>query len=396
MKKIALALLTRDRYEYTVKTVESFLKHHNPDDFLLFHGDDASQDPRILPWLQSKGFKTVMQHPTAMGCSPSTDHLLHEVAKHVEPGTPVLYLQNDLQCTRPLPQKQLRLLLEKPDVSFVQLSYRTPGTSYSKRTPWKYADGELWKFGETAQEVVYAPFNTGMGFQPSISLIETWLPAVKGVTYEKQYRSRSEYPDRRMCRLTLPVFRHFGRRRTPGGMFGKGPKRRGSRTGSARYDVLMGERNSWQMSASLCRKLCELIKPGMKTLECGSGLSTYLFFALNSDHTALEDNQRYAPALHSVIVCPLVGDPPWYDWKPDGPYDLILVDGPSHIIGRRGLLRVIDELVHEDTMLIFDDTARREERRLCREVARRLNFKKVAIPSTEPGDFNKSATLLCK
>jgi hypothetical protein len=154
------------------------------------------------------------------------------------------------------------------------------------------------------------------------------------------------------------------------------------------------QRKRIQIGVSVCRKLCELVTPDMKTLECGSGLSTYLFFALGSDHTALEDKEQYAPPLPSVQICPLVGDPEWYDWKPDGPYDLILVDGPHPSIRRWGILRVIDQLVHGSTILIFDDTDRMRDRSLCREVALRLGRQRATIWPTYPGDFNKKATLL--
>ena len=392
--KIAVALLTCDRYDYTVQTVESFLSHNNPDDFLLFHGDDASTDRRVVEYVQSKGFQTVVQHTERKGCSPTTDALLHAVAQHVNPGALVLYLQNDIESCRPLPQRQVRDLLACPEISFVQLCYRSARTRYAKNIPWKSGGGEPWTFGDTRHEVVYGGYMRGMGFQPSISTIETWLPAVQGNKREKDFRSQSEYPDREMCRLTLPVFRHIGRLRTPDGQFGKRRAGTHSRTGRARYDQPVARRNRREVGVSVCRALCEHIKPGMKTLECGSGISTYIFHALGSNHTALEDKSQYAPPLPSVKLCPLVGDPPWYDWQPDGPYDLILVDGPWKDVGRRGILRVIDYLVHNKTVLIFDDTDRRRDRRLCREVARRFGRERVDIPPRCDLDFNKTATLI--
>ena len=132
----------------------------------------------------------------------------------------------------------------------------------------------------------------------------------------------------------------------------------------------------------------------MKTLECGSGLSTFLFFALGSDHTALEDKEQYAPPLSSVQIRPLVGDPEWYDWYPDGPYDFILVDGPHPSIRRWGILRVIDQLVHDKTILMFDDTERGRDRSLSHEVAIRLGRQRTIIAPTCSGDFGKKVTLL--
>jgi len=235
--KIAVALLTCDRYDYTVQTVESFLSHNNPDDFLLFHGDDASTDRRVVEYVQSKGFQTVVQHTERKGCSPTTDALLHAVAEHVDPGTLVLYLQNDWTCQRPLPQKQLQTLLARQDVAFVQLSSSPPRSRYARNMQWAFENGEPWEYGNTSHEVIYSGFNRGMGYPPGIGAIETWLPAMKGVTKERRFRARTEYPDRKMCRLTRPVFVHGGSLKTPNGMFGTARKNRKAARGVATIGV---------------------------------------------------------------------------------------------------------------------------------------------------------------
>lgn len=156
------------------------------------------------------------------------------------------------------------------------------------------------------------------------------------------------------------------------------------------------ERNGWQLGASASKVLADLLRPGMKTLECGSGLSTHLFAEMGCDHTALEHNAKFAPPLPCVKICPLVGRPKWYDWEPDGPYDVVLVDGPPGSASRRGILRVLDRIAHDKTTFLFDDTNRRRDRALCRRVARRLGLTGVAIPSQDKLDFNKQATLLIK
>jgi hypothetical protein len=393
--KIALGVLTCDRYDYTVRTVESFLEFNQPEDFLLFHADDASTDERIVPYMQANGFKTIIQNTTRVGCSPITDAVVQEVAKLTDPGTLFLYLQNDLESVRPLPIDQVRDLLVRPEITFVQLSYRSAAQKYTKHIKWMSEanrGGEEWVFGETKHPVVYAGFKRGMGFQPSIAPIETWKPAASRNKKEREFRAKTEFRDREMCRLTLPVFRHIGKWRTPDGKFGRKRANQHSRVGRARYDQSRINRSGWQAGASVCKKLCEIIQPGMKTLELGSGLTTYLFMALGCKHTALENDAEFAPNLSCVKICSMVGDPAWYDWQPDGPYDLILVDGPHR--QRRGILNVLDQLVHDKTILIFDDTHRRHDRQVCRRIARRLGRQRVNIPAVYPEDFGKSATII--
>ncbi len=224
--KIAVALLTCDRYDYTVKTVESLLEHHPPGTLDLYHGDDASTDTRGIEYVQSKGFQTVMRNETRMGCAPSTDQLIHAVAEHVEPGTHVLYLQNDWETLRRLPTELVRSLLDDPTISFVQLSHQRPRSRYATRMGWAFADGTPWEYGDTSQEVVYSALMRGMGYPPSIATIETWLPAVEGCQNERNFRYRTQYRERRTCRLTDMVFSHIGAIKTPNGTFGRGWKDR--------------------------------------------------------------------------------------------------------------------------------------------------------------------------
>jgi len=220
-QRLVVALLTCDRLEYTRRTVESLLKHHPPGTLMLFHADDASTDPEVCRYVQSRGFDTIVANTTRMGCSRTTELLMRAVAERVQPETMVIYLQNDFECLRPLPVLQLNELIARPDVEHVQLSYRHPRSAYNKATIWKTEDGRLWPFGDqTIAPVVYGGFNRGVGYHPSVARIETWVRNVSGVKRESDFISQSERQDKQACRLTTPVFEHRGKQTTPNGRFG--------------------------------------------------------------------------------------------------------------------------------------------------------------------------------
>jgi hypothetical protein len=133
----------------------------------------------------------------------------------------------------------------------------------------------------------------------------------------------------------------------------------------------------------------------MRTLECGSGLSTQFFVAADCDHLALEHDERFAAPLPQVHLCRLVGKPPWYDWQPQAPFDLVLIDGPpADCGGRLGILPHIRELAHARTIFVCDDTERPDDGRLADTIARQLGLAQILVTPTQPTDHGRQGRIL--
>jgi hypothetical protein len=118
---IALALLTCDRYDYTVRTVDSFLEH-NPSEllgrFILLHGDDASTDERLVPYVQAAGFTTVMQAKKRRGWLGARTALIFEAAKRADW---IFFLENDIETLRPFPWHLFNVISENGKVDCLRL-----------------------------------------------------------------------------------------------------------------------------------------------------------------------------------------------------------------------------------------------------------------------------------
>lgn len=137
-------------------------------------------------------------------------------------------------------------------------------------------------------------------------------------------------------------------------------------------------RPSMTITPKLWQTIRKIVKPGMRTLECGSGLSTILFDRLTDNHTALEHDPDWfrimQPISASVRLCEIDESTGWYGgWEPVEPVDVVLVDGPTGAIGRSGILHRLLGISTNETTFIVDDTHRPAESALSAEIARRLN-----------------------
>lgn len=115
---IAIALLTCDRYDYTLRTLSSLVEHNDLSRFALFHADDASEDPRIVPLAQSYGFQTVVQNPERRGWLRTRTALLRQAARD---STWILNLENDIESVRPFPWALFRFVRKNRYISSLRL-----------------------------------------------------------------------------------------------------------------------------------------------------------------------------------------------------------------------------------------------------------------------------------
>jgi hypothetical protein len=128
--KIAVALMTCERYDYTKRTVESFV-HHNPDRsrFILLHGDDGSRDHRVRRLPPVYGFRTVAQERYRQGWLPMRRLLIRRAAR-LAPW--ILLLENDLESVRPFPWDMFDWVAAHEAVQCLRLFglYKGPRNTY--------------------------------------------------------------------------------------------------------------------------------------------------------------------------------------------------------------------------------------------------------------------------
>ena len=150
---------------------------------------------------------------------------------------------------------------------------------------------------------------------------------------------------------------------------------------------IRGEFGGWSISKLLYDKIIEMLEPGSRILEFGSGWGTGKL-AETYEMYSVEHNERYVN-LHvsNYIHAPIINgknedfpkDKGWYDvevLKKERPekYDMILVDGPVGVIGRGGFYTNLD-LFDTDVPIIIDDIHREEEMALLVALEKKLGKK---------------------
>jgi len=170
-------------------------------------------------------------------------------------------------------------------------------------------------------------------------------------------------------------------------------------------------RNRWEICKGVHEAIRQLIPNHAVILEFGSGngsailSETYDLYSVEHDiewvghcpkakyiHTPIIDIEPIFPFKHDS----------WYDGEAiissiPKTIDLILVDGPTGKIGRSGIISIIEQLPNT-AIWIIDDTLRREDSELSRQIAYKLGlyetrFWNFSILSQKPISAEKNRAI---
>lgn len=116
--RIALCLITCERYDYTALTLKTLAEHNDLKRFVLIHADDASTDERIGPLVRGYGFQTYRS--TERFGVMATQRLAVMAAR--DAGCEwTLIQQNDFEWVRPFPWQLFNCVVNDKQVYCMRL-----------------------------------------------------------------------------------------------------------------------------------------------------------------------------------------------------------------------------------------------------------------------------------
>ena len=213
--KVAICLLTCERFHYTKRAVESLVRFNDLGQFVLLHADDASEDHRNRSFAAMHGFERVDTPDIRQGCTATQRALFAAAAQR---GCDwIVNVQNDWESERAIPLDLLHFVDARRDIHCLRLfgafkmrpnvpvGDRHKGKS-GKPADWRPLDGapEPAEIGDI--HWVYPPAATR-------TEVLTWLMA--GVARERDLRVKSGELSTLTARVTENVMWHIGTDRTP-------------------------------------------------------------------------------------------------------------------------------------------------------------------------------------
>jgi hypothetical protein len=213
--RVAICLLTCERFDYTKRTVESLAAHNDLSRFVLLHGDDASEDKRNVELAAAHGFERI-DTPTQRQGVMEMQRRLTDAAMMLGCDWTIL-LQNDWESARAIPLDLLAFVAVRQDVHCLRLygawkeRCARPAGNEHKGKGGKQAG---WLLLEGAPE----PAEIGdihWGSPPAASHTGLLAMLLDGCARERDVRLKSGRVQSLTVRVVENVFWHFGSERTP-------------------------------------------------------------------------------------------------------------------------------------------------------------------------------------
>lgn len=216
--RFAILFLTCDRLAYTRETLGSLLTYNPPESLEgveLLHADDASTEHEVVELAAAAGFNTIFQSRKRLGVAYMTERLI-EAAAVLEVDA-VLNLQNDWECVRPIPWRDIERLLETPFVYCVRLygAWKSR-TGRCGQHHAGHASRELVQWSPVVDHPQYELGSIHWGHPPAVTLTRVAHALTRGAPTESESRRRSGDLDMLTARTVDNVFFHIGRERTEG------------------------------------------------------------------------------------------------------------------------------------------------------------------------------------
>lgn len=213
--RVAICLLTCERFDYTRRTVESLAAHNDLSQFVLLHGDDASEDRRNIEIAELHGFARVETGARRLGVMEMQRRLADEAMCRGCDWT--IILQNDWESARAIPLDLLAWLHETENVYCIRLY-----GALKERGGRPAGDLHKGKGGRKAGwaplEGAPEPIEVGdihWGSPPCATRTGVLAMLLHGCARERDARDRSGRINALTVRVTDNVFWHFGSERTP-------------------------------------------------------------------------------------------------------------------------------------------------------------------------------------
>lgn len=206
---IACCLQTCDRYDLTVRTLETFAAHNDLSRFRLLHADDASVDGDTMRALvKSYGFRTVFQaHDERLGMRMVRWGLISAAVRRGAEW--ILLLENDIESLRPFPWDLFEHVKKRKDVCCLRL--------YGRYKDKEQRDPCLTTHKRRGHAPVrWRPFRGAPEASQIGEIHWSAQPSVTKATMLLRHHQTGEEPDGWTVRVKKNVMAHIGAERTPG------------------------------------------------------------------------------------------------------------------------------------------------------------------------------------